>query len=73
LILAGEQEARRRAVPILRLAVEVQNHGARRLYERLGYSLWEHGLVIDRWTQSDDQGTLSESMPTSALSYEASQ
>jgi GNAT superfamily N-acetyltransferase len=34
LILACEQEARRRAVPILGPAVEVQNHGARRLYGR---------------------------------------
>jgi len=56
LILAGEQEARRRAAPILGLAVQVQNNGARRLYERLGYALWEHGLVIDRWTQFDDNG-----------------
>jgi hypothetical protein len=42
--------------PILGLAVDVQNNGARRLYERLGYALWEHGLVIDRWTQFDDNG-----------------
>ena len=45
-------------VPILGLAVEVQNHGTRRLHERLGYSLWEDGLAIDRWTQSDDQGNI---------------
>jgi predicted N-acetyltransferase YhbS len=56
LILAGQQEAKRRGPPILGLAAEVGNHGARRLYERLGYGLWEHGLVIDRWTQKDDKG-----------------
>jgi GNAT superfamily N-acetyltransferase len=56
LIRASEQEAKRRAAPILGLAVEVQNNGAWRLYERLGYALWEHGLVIDRWMQFDDNG-----------------
>jgi GNAT superfamily N-acetyltransferase len=56
LILAGEQEARRRAAPVLGLAVEVRNNDARRLYERLGYTVWDHGLVIDRWTQFDDSG-----------------
>jgi GNAT superfamily N-acetyltransferase len=58
LILAGEQEARRRAAPIPGLAVEVQNQGAGRLYERLGRSRREPGLVIDRSTQSDDQGNI---------------
>jgi hypothetical protein len=24
----------------------------------LGYSRWEHGLVIDRWTQSDDRANI---------------
>jgi GNAT superfamily N-acetyltransferase len=56
LILAGEQEAKRHGAPILGLAVEVENDGARRLYERLGYAQWEHGLVIDRWTQRDNTG-----------------
>ncbi len=56
LIRATEVEARRRAAPIIGLAVEVQNRDARRLYERLGYALWGHGLVIDRWTERDDDG-----------------
>lgn len=56
LILAGEREARRRGTAVLGLAVEVDNHGARRLYERLGYVMWEHGLVIDRWTERDRDG-----------------
>jgi GNAT superfamily N-acetyltransferase len=56
LILAGEQEARKRSVPIAGLAVEVRNAGARRLYERLGYAIWAHGLVVDRWTQRGHDG-----------------
>ncbi|HEY2553321.1 MAG TPA: GNAT family N-acetyltransferase [Streptosporangiaceae bacterium] len=55
LILVGEQVARARAVPTIGLAVEPQNHGARRLYERFGYCLWDHGLVTDRWAQHDEQ------------------
>lgn len=35
------------------------NTGARRLYERLGYVLWDGGMVIDRWTELlDDQNTV---------------
>jgi ribosomal protein S18 acetylase RimI-like enzyme len=56
LIVAGEREARRRGTAVLGLAVEVDNHGARRLYERLGYVMWDHGLVIDRWTERDRHG-----------------
>jgi GNAT superfamily N-acetyltransferase len=56
LILAGEHEARKRSVPIAGLAVEVRNAGARRLYERLGYTMWAHGLVIDRWTERGNDG-----------------
>jgi GNAT superfamily N-acetyltransferase len=56
LILAGEREARRRGTAVLGLAVEVDNHGARRLYERLGYVMWDHGLVIDRWAERDRDG-----------------
>jgi GNAT superfamily N-acetyltransferase len=56
LILAGEEEARRRGAAVLGLAVGLGNHGARRLYERLGYVLWEHGLVVDRWTERDRYG-----------------
>jgi GNAT superfamily N-acetyltransferase len=56
LILASEQEARRREVPVLGLAVDPRNHDARRLYERLGYVRWEYGLVVDQWAETDDQG-----------------
>lgn len=56
LIMAGEQEASRREARMLGLAVEVQNHGARRLYERLGYAQWEQGLIIDRWMERDHNG-----------------
>ncbi len=54
IIQAAELEGARRGAPIIGLAVEVQNDGARRLYERLGYAHWGHGRVIDRWTQRND-------------------
>jgi hypothetical protein len=38
------------------LAVDMTNDRAQRLYERLGYGVWAHGLVIDRWTQRGDDG-----------------
>lgn len=56
LIMAAEQQARQRSVPIVGLAVDVTNDGARRLYVRLGYALWPHGTVIDHWAPRDDEG-----------------
>ena len=38
------------------LAVEVSNHGARRLYQRLGYRDWGQGIVIDHWEETDAAG-----------------
>lgn len=56
LILAAEQEARMRSMPMAGLAVDVTNDRARHLYERLGYAMWAHGHVIDRWTQRGYDG-----------------
>jgi hypothetical protein len=40
------------------LAVEVSNHGARRLYQRLGYHDWGQGIVIDHWEETDAAGAV---------------
>jgi ribosomal protein S18 acetylase RimI-like enzyme len=56
LILAAEQEARHRSAPVTGLAVDITNDRAQRLYERLGYAIWAHGLVIDRWMQRANDG-----------------
>ena len=58
LILAAEREARHRSVPIAGLAVDITNDRAQRLYERLGYAMWAHGLVIDRWMQRANDGRI---------------
>jgi len=39
------------------LGVGVANHGARRLYERLGYVEWSHGLVDVVWEERAPDGT----------------
>jgi hypothetical protein len=43
--------------------VGVDNPGARRLYERLGYVDWDHGTIVGTWVERDHGGppiTLSE-------------
>ena len=37
--------------------LEVSNHGAYRLYQRLGYRDWGHGLVTDYWDETAPGGT----------------
>lgn len=49
LVAAAEAEARRRGAMAVYLGVEPGNTGARRLYDRLGYREWEHGLVPTGW------------------------
>jgi hypothetical protein len=40
------------------LAAGVSNHGTRRLYQRLGYHDWGHGLVPSHWDETDPAGTV---------------
>ena len=43
------------------LAVGLDNPGARRLYERLGYEQWTNGQVLDEWTEKDADGNIVRS------------
>ncbi len=58
LIARAEQTARTLGAAMIGLAVEVSNHGAHRLYQRLGYRDWGHGLVTDYWDETDPTGTI---------------
>ena len=63
LIRAAEDTARRLGHERVALGVGLDNHGARRLYERLGYADWGHGAVVGTWVEYPDDGppvTLSE-------------
>ena len=56
LIADAERRARDLGHASTVLGVEVDNHAARRLYERLGYRAWEHGEMRDSYTWTDDDG-----------------
>ncbi len=56
LIRAGEDTARRLGHQQLALGVGVDNLGARRLYERLGYTDWGHGTIVASWQDPDHAG-----------------
>jgi GNAT superfamily N-acetyltransferase len=65
LIHAGEDTARRLGHPRLAMGVGLDNHDARRLYERLGYTDWGHGMVEASWEEHDHSGhpvTVSETI-----------
>lgn len=49
LVQRAEEEAVRRSAARILLGVEGANRGARRLYERLGYVEWQHGIVPTCW------------------------
>jgi ribosomal protein S18 acetylase RimI-like enzyme len=51
LITAAEAEAASGEATAIGLAFEPGNRGAQRLYERLGYSDWGHGMVLDEWSE----------------------
>lgn len=56
LILHAERLARDRGHRAVGLGVDVDNAGARRLYDRLGYRDWGHGTVPSQWTWTSDNG-----------------
>jgi GNAT superfamily N-acetyltransferase len=56
LIHAGEDAARQLGHDRLAMGVGVDNHDARRLYERLGYSDWGDGTVETSWQEHDQAG-----------------
>ena len=51
LIRAAEDAARRLGHERLVLAVGIDNPGARRLYERLGYADWGRGTIVGTWVE----------------------
>jgi GNAT superfamily N-acetyltransferase len=58
IIARGEHKARERGAAMIGLAVAVSNDGAHRLYQRLGYNDWGHGLVAGHWDETDSAGTV---------------
>jgi GNAT superfamily N-acetyltransferase len=64
LIRAGEAAARRLGHDRLALGVGLDNPGARRLYERLGYSAWGRGPVVATWREQRDDGSSVTSSET---------
>ena len=51
LIRTGEDTARRLGHDRIALGVGLDNPGARRLYERLGYTDWGHGHTVASWRE----------------------
>ena len=51
LVHAGEDAARRLGHGRVALGVGLDNPGARRLYERLGYIGWGHGHTVTSWRE----------------------
>ncbi|MBI2709354.1 MAG: GNAT family N-acetyltransferase [Actinobacteria bacterium] len=58
LLDAAERTARYRGATIVGLAVEHTN-SARQLYERRGYRAWDHGDVVDEWSELANDGTVT--------------
>ena len=58
MIACAERMAREHGAAMIGLAVAVRNDRAHRLYQRLGYHDWGHGLVLDYWDETDSAGTV---------------
>jgi ribosomal protein S18 acetylase RimI-like enzyme len=58
IIAAAEDLAAAWGCSMIGLAVGLDNTGARRLYERLGYQEWDGRQVTDRWTEKDADGRI---------------
>jgi GNAT superfamily N-acetyltransferase len=56
LVCAAEDAARRLGHERIALGVGLENRGARRLYERLGFADWGHGTVVGTWVEYPDDG-----------------
>jgi GNAT superfamily N-acetyltransferase len=56
LVRAGEATARRLGHRRVALGVGLDNPGARRLYERLGYCDWGRGPIVTSWQEHDRPG-----------------
>ena len=56
LVGAGEDTARRFGHGRIALGVGLDNPGARRLYERLGYIDWGHGHTVTSWREQRPGG-----------------
>jgi len=56
LVRAGEDAARRLGHERIALGVGLDNPGARRLYERLGYIDWGHGHAVASWREQRPGG-----------------
>jgi GNAT superfamily N-acetyltransferase len=56
LLRAGEATARTLGHRRVALGVGVDNPGARRLYERLGYTDWGRGSIVGRYLDRDHEG-----------------
>ena len=60
LMAEAERLARERGATHVKLAVGVDNHEARRLYERLGYVSWGGGTFRVTWAAELPDGTVGE-------------
>jgi GNAT superfamily N-acetyltransferase len=58
IIAAAEELATSWNSSAIGLAVGLDNPGARRLYERLGYQQWDGPQVLDEWMEKDADGRI---------------